>query len=202
MPPPRPDTYASPYASPYSSYKAYISAQGEGLVTRLTILGMFKKKESDASKRYQAFVESALGIEVESPLGKVYAGMILGSESFKKDILKKIQEGQLEKENVSYRKALRAPVGAEAVLSEVCGHYGLTKDELISGGQGEAKKICTYLMKKHTVATTREIGVLLGNMSYAATSKMYQRFAKDLPEDEQLKREVEGLRKKLSGVEG
>jgi hypothetical protein len=31
---------------------------------------------------------------------------------------------------------------------------------------------------------------------------MYQRFAKDLPEDEQLKREVEGLRKKLSGVEG
>ena len=43
---------------------------------------------------------------------------------------------------------------------------------------------------------------LLGYMRYAATAKMYQRFVKDLAENDQLKSEAERLGKKLSYVEG
>lgn len=187
---------------PFSSYAAYISTHGEELVTRSTILEMFNPKESEARKRYRAFVENALGEEAESPMKKVYGGMILGGESFIKDILRKIEEGELEKEAVSYRKALRAPFGVEEILSEVCKHYGISKEEVTSAGQGEVRKMCVYLMKKLTVATTREIGDQLGNMSYAATAKMYQRFVNDLTVNDQLRRETEGLSKKMSHVEG
>ena len=57
-------------------------------------------------------------------------------------------------------------------------------------------------MKKHTVASTREVIALLGNMSYAAAAKMYQRFVKELAADEPLRRDVEGLNKKMSLVDG
>jgi putative transposase len=187
---------------PYSSYAAYISTQGEALVNRSAILEMFNTKESEAIKRYRAFVENAMGEEAESPMKKVYGGMILGGEGFIKDILGKIEERELEKEAVSYRKALRAPFGVDEVLSAVCKHYGISKKEVTSAGQGEVRKMCVYLMKKHTVATTREIGGLLGNMRYAAAAKMYQRFVKDLAENDQLRIVAERLGKKLSYVEG
>jgi len=187
---------------PYSSYTAYISTHDEALVTRSAILEMFNTKESEARKRYRAFVENALGGVVESPMKKVYGGMILGGEGFIRDILRRIEEGELEKEAVSYRKALRAPFGVDEVLSAVCKHYGISKEEATSAGQGEARKMCLYLMKKHTVATTREIGGLLGGMRYAAAAKMYQRFVKDLTENDQLRRKAERLGQKLSYVEG
>jgi len=186
----------------FSSYAAYISANGNVLVTRSAILEMFNTKESEARKRYRAFVETALEEEAESPMKKVYGGMILGGESFIRDILGKIEEGELEREAVSYRKALRAPFGVEEVLSAVCKHYGISKEEATSAGQGEVRKMCLYLIKKHTAATTREIGGLLGNMRYAAAAKMYQRFVKDLAENDQLRKEAERLGKKLSYLDG
>lgn len=187
---------------PYSSYGAYISAQGEELVTRSTILEMFHAKESEATKRYENFVETAMGEETESPMKNVYGGMILGGENFIREILNRIEEGQLEKEAISYRKALQTHFGAEAVISEVCKHYGTSREEATSAGQGAIRKICVYMLKKHTVATTREIGGLLGNIGYAAAAKMHQRFVKELAENEQLRREVEELSRKLSHVEG
>jgi len=192
---------ARPEDYPNSSYKTYIFAQGEALVTRSTILEMFSTKEVEARKRYKTFVETALGDDVESPMKKVYGGMILGDESFIKDVLGKIEEGQLEKDAVSYRKALSAPYGVEEVLQAVCKHYGITREEVTTAGGGEVRKICLYLMKKHTVAPTREIGDML-KMRYAAAAKMYQRFTKELVEDEHLRKVVLGLGKSLSYVEG
>lgn len=191
----RPEDY------PYSSYKAYILSQGEALVTRSTILEMLTTKETEAGKQYKTFVEASLGEEVESPLKKVYGGMILGGGRFIKDVLGKISEEQLGKEAVSHRKALRAPYGVEGVLQAVCKHYGILRDEVTSAGGGRVRKICLYLMKKHTIAHTREIGELL-NMSYAAAAKTYQRFVQELAMDEDLRREIEGVGKNLSYVEG
>jgi len=187
---------------PYSSYSAYISTHGEALVTRSVILEMFKTKESEARNQYRAFVESALEGVAESPMKKVYGGMILGSQDFIKDILGKIEEGELEKEAVSYRKALQAPFGVEEVLSAVCKHYGISREEITSGGRGEVRKMCLYLLKKYTVATIREICGLLGNLKYEALAKMYQRFLKELAENFQLRKEAEKLGKTLSNVRG
>lgn len=184
----------------YSSYGSYISAHGKNLVSKSTILEMLNKKENVARSRYKAFVEAALGNDLESPMKKVYGGMILGGESFIKEVLGKIEEAYLEKEDISYRKALRNHLGVDEVLSTVCRHYGMSKEEITTGGHGEVRKICLYLMKKYTVATTREICELLGNMKYAAAAKMYQRFSRGLSEDGKMRKEIEELSKKMSFV--
>jgi hypothetical protein len=136
---------------PYSSYASYTCNLGEALVTRSTILEMFSKKESEARKRYKSFVENAMGKEEESPMAKIYGGMILGGEGFIREILEKIEQGQLEKEAVSHRKALSTPVGAQAVLSAVCRQYGISKEETKNPEHSEARKMYMYLLKKQTV---------------------------------------------------
>ena len=200
--PVRVNLVTKPEDYPYSSYISYITNYGEALVTSSTILEILDKKEEKARKRYASFVEAAIGEESASPMTKVYGGMLLGSEDFISAVLKTIEESQLGKEAVSHRKALRAPLGAEAVLSAVCRNYGIAKAEIRDSKQSEARKMFLYLMKRYTVATTREIGGMLGNMSYAATAKMYQRITKEFLEDKGLRKKQEGIRKALSYVEG
>ena len=202
MNPVRAKIVEKPEDYPYSSYAAYISDHGEALVTRSVILEMFKTKESEARKQYKTFVEAALGEETESPVKAVYGGMILGGECFIRDILGKIEEGELEKEAISYRKALRAPYEVDEVLSTVCKHYGIPRKEVTNPSQGEVRKMCLYLMKKHTVTTTRDICGLLGDIRYEAAAKMYQRFVKNIAENDKLRKEAERLGKKLSNVQG
>ncbi len=192
----RPEDY------PYSSYKCYSSAREEALVSTVTILEMFNTKLDDAKQRYKRFVEGAVGVEADSPMKKVYGGVILGGENFIKDIIGKIEERHFDNEAVSHRRALRAPSGVEAVLSAVCNHYGISPEEITTAGGGEVRKVCAYMIKKHTIATTRELCSVLGNMKYATAAKMFQRFVKELAEDKRLQKEVKSLTRALSLVEG
>jgi hypothetical protein len=57
-------------------------------------------------------------------------------------------------------------------------------------------------LKRHTVATTREISELLGGMKYEAAAKMYQRVTREMADDIQLQKEVQEINKFLSNVRG
>jgi REP element-mobilizing transposase RayT len=183
----------------YSSYRAYISGITENIVRTDTVLGLLTGNEKEAKELYRNFVEGVLGEEPESPLKKVYGGIILGSAGFIKDVLLKIEDGQLEKENVACRKELRAPTRGENVLSAICRHYQISKEDLIAG-RSAVRKICIYLLKKETASTTREIGELLGNMSCTAVAKVYQRFTKEVELDDRLGLEVGVIRAQMSHV--
>lgn len=186
----------------YSSYRGYISGAEENIVNYKTILGLLTKNEKEARERYKVFVESAMGDKLESPLKKVYGGVILGGSSFIKSVLEKIEEGQLEKEYVAGRKELRAPMGAADILTAVCQHYGISRDELTAASLSEVRKICIYLLKTETATTTREICELMGDMSCTAVAKAYQRFTKKLEINDQLRKEVRGIREGMSHVGG
>ncbi|MEK6937651.1 MAG: transposase [Nanoarchaeota archaeon] len=93
-----------PEAYPHSSYKTYISGDKEEIVTQDLIWGMLSKKKGEAMRRYQEFVERAIGEKQESPLKEVYGGMILGKVSFIKEVLQELKEGHLQKEEVSENK--------------------------------------------------------------------------------------------------
>jgi hypothetical protein len=163
---------------------------------------IFSKKESEARKRYNRFVEDGTTEEKQSPMTKVYAGMMLGGEDFIRATLKRIEENQLQNESISHRKALRAPIGAEDVLSGVCSHYGISRQDITKSENNEARKVFIYLTKKQTVATTREIGHMLGEMSYAAVAKMCQRTVRELAKNKELREKIEGARKSMSCVDG
>lgn len=186
----------------YSSYGSYTTAAADNLVSTKTILEMLASKPDVARKKYKSFVESALEQGIESPLNKVYGGIILGSVDFIKEALEKIEDERLQKEETSYRRSLRASQLPEEVVSATCAHYGLSPEDIGSTGRNDVRKMCMYLLKKHTSAANREIGELLGGMGAATVAKAYQRFAKELADDTRLKKELKELQRKMSRVKG
>jgi len=143
-----------------------------------------------------------MGEEIESPFKKVYGGIILGNVNFIKDVLETIEDDQLEKEETSNRRSLRASRLPEEVISAICSHYGIAPKELSSAGQSNVRKICLYLLKKHTSAANREIGEMLGGMGATAVAKAYQRFTDDLVTDPRLKKGLNELQMVMSRVKG
>jgi len=191
----RPEEY------PYSSYAAYISGDDE-LVSVALVLSMLSKNTTAAREKYQSFVESALNVEMESPLKSIYGGMILGSSSFIKDTLTHIEDEMLNREETSHRKALQASQGVDDIISIVCDRHEVTLVDLLSTERNDLRKMCIYLMKRFAALTNRRIGELLGGMSGFAVAKAYQRIVMDLKTDASLRKEIKWFENKMSRVKG
>jgi hypothetical protein len=187
---------------PYSSYGSYTAPTGDKLVTTATILEMLASKPEAARRKYITFVESALDEQIETPFKNVYGGIVLGSVGFIKEVLGKIENEQLEKEETSHRRSLRASLLPEDVVSFICSHHGLLQGEMISTGRNDIRKKCIYLLKKHTSAANREIGELLGGMGAAAVAKACQRFVKEIADNARLRKELKELEERVSRVKG
>lgn len=200
--PVRANMAVKPEDYPYSSYGYFTAAAGDKLVTTRTILEMISSNPDMAQEKYISFVESAMGEEIESPFKKVYGGIILGNVNFIKDVLGKIENDQLKKEETSNRRSLRASRLPEEIISAICSHYGITSEEISSAGHSDVRKICLYLLKRHTSAANREIGEMLGGMGATAVAKAYQRFTDDLATDPRLKKGLNELQLVMSCVKG
>ncbi len=183
---------------PYSSYKSYVTELAENIVSRDTILEMLTTRTKEAAEHYRNFVESALEEEIASPLQKVYGGMILGDEGFIRDTLARLESERVETPEVSHSKALRSPLGMEEVISSCCEYFGVAKDEIMRDKRNEARKVCIYLIKKHTCATNREIAELFGTLSYSAVAKISQNISKQMGVDTELKGRIKGVEVKNS----
>jgi REP element-mobilizing transposase RayT len=188
----RPEEYA------YSSYRTFVSDKGESLVTTNTILGMVANSPKDAKDCYRAFVESALGEELDSPVGKVYGGIVLGCDGFIKEVLNKLEEDQLTSEEISNRKALRATMSTEEIVTSLSDQFGISRTEITGNKERVARNAGIYLMKKYSGASNKEIGGLFGGMSYSAVAKAFQRFKKQMEEDSGLLKQLKGLEMKMS----
>jgi len=192
----RPEDY------PYSSYRAYKSDQRDSLVTRGLILGVVSPQEAEAQKGYRAYVEGAIGEELESPLKHLYGGMILGSERFIQETRKRIKGEQLATADVSHRRELQTHPEMEDILDLVAKEYRIPKGDLRASRPPEPKKAAIYLLKKHTAATNQEIGKLFGGLSYSAVAKVYRRFEEEMERNGGLRKRVERMVKELSHVKG
>jgi REP element-mobilizing transposase RayT len=183
---------------PYSSYRTLVSDTVESLVATGTILGMVGNDRKDAKERYRAFVESALGEELENPVGKVYGGIVLGCEGFVKEVLNRLEEDRLASEEISYRKALRATMGIEEIVTALCDQFGISRTEITGNKRSKARNAGIYLMKKYSGASNKDIGEHFGGMSYSAVTKAFQLFSKQLGKDRGLRNQIKGLEKKMS----
>ncbi|NVL90057.1 MAG: transposase [Desulfobacterales bacterium] len=187
---------------PYSSYRAYISKAKEDLVYRDLILGMVSNTKKDALYRYKKFVDRAIGAELEDPLKSVYGGMILGGTGFIKEALSKLREEDLHREDISHRRELIAAYRLEEVIDSICVYFDIPRDELPGNKNREYRNIAIYLLRKHTGLTNKQVGQLVGNISYSAVSKAYQRFSEKLKKDKVLKKKVGKIVSNLSNVKG
>jgi hypothetical protein len=91
----RPENY------PYSSYGTFSGCKSDPRVTTSVVLGMVGGVGGNERDAYRSFVESALGTELESPMGKVYGGTMLGREDFIDAVLKKVTVEKRGKAEIS-----------------------------------------------------------------------------------------------------
>ena len=190
-----------PQDYPYSSYKSLISEKGEEIITRDLIWGMISKDRRLRPDLYRSFVERALGRELENPLKQVYAGSILGGKSFIRETLDKLKDDVVEREEVSYRKALRMPYEAEEILRMVSEHFGVSSAAL-SEQKGDGRNLLIHLLKTKTGMTNREIGELTGGLSYSGVSRAEARFVEKLKKNKSLQKSLKSVLDKVAKVKG
>jgi putative transposase len=191
----RPEDY------PYSSYRAYIGRGKDDIVDRDVVLGMMAKDSRKAIKLYRDFVSGAIGDKIESPLKKVFGGIILGTEEFIKETLEKLREEDLrQKKGISHAREFKQRYGAREIMDRVAADLNISPDEVCEKRNRKIRGIIIYLIKRYTGFTNGQIGQCLGNLSEFAVAKAYQRFLKKLEKDQALEKEVEKLRKSLSNV--
>ncbi len=186
----------------HSSYPAYIKKRNRDLLTKELVLGLIKRRNSDARMAYRIFVESALGQEINNPMENAYGGVILGRARFIKDVLGRVKHEYLRKETVANRKKLRASSGIEEVLETVLTYYNVSLHDIKTNKLTEQKKTAIYLMKERTGASNREIGNIFAGMSASAVGKSYQRFKREITKNGKLRRNILTINKHLSSVGG
>ena len=161
------------------------------------ILGMVSKSKRDAIYMYKDFVDMAIGGELEDPLKNVYGGMILGGTRFIKEALNRIEEENLDKKDISHRRALRAAYGFEEIMDSICIYFDISMDEIVRNKN--KRDIAIYLLKKHTCLTNRQIGEQFGNISYSAVAKAYWRFSERLKKDKMLRKKIAEIMSYVKG---
>ncbi len=184
----------------YSSYKAFISNQREGALTKELLMSMMGNNSGESKRKYKAFVESAIGIEQENPLKSVYGGIILGKISFIKETLTRLKTEYLQEEEIANRRALRTIYGVEEIIDMVSDHFQVKKKDITENNKPEQRKISLYLIKKHTGATNKAIGEVFGGITYSAVAKLYKRFTKNVEEDRKLRKKLIGIEREMSNI--
>ncbi|RJQ48254.1 MAG: transposase [Nitrospiraceae bacterium] len=186
----------------HSSYKTYIAKSDSALITDHLVLGLMKHHKSNAKDEYRAFVEDAIGIELDNPVINIYGGMILGRAGFIRETLKTIKEEYYRREEVSHRKKLRAVCEIKDVLEAVSNYFSVMQKNAGKISFLEPRDIAIYLMKESTGATNREIGEAFGRLSYSAVSKVYQKMKIDMKRNRKMKRIVTEIHSSLYNFKG
>jgi putative transposase len=190
----RPEDYA------YSSYRSYISPDAEGMVYRDQILALISDDRERALQKYKQFVEDALGKMADSPLKKVFGGMLLGTNQFRENVLKQLHRENVFKEEISHRKAFRS-ADYEFILERISSYFRIKLKDLLNG-RGDRRNLAVYLLKSSTGLTNRQIGEIFGGISFSAVTRVCERLKEKAKGDKELAHWLNDLNQVLSNVKG
>ena len=191
----RPEDY------PYSSFRVYIFPKEETVVLRDLIWRMISREGKKAPKQYRKFVESALTQKPKTPFEKVYGGVILGGESFIREVLQHLNDQSLRSKETSHRRALTSATSDIGEIVHLLSMYfKVPKEKVITSSP--YKGYAVYLARKHTPFTNSEIGEYFGGITYSAVTKIGTRLKERMKDDEKVKGEIRSLEEILSRVKG
>lgn len=178
----------------WSSYRGYLGKKDE-YIDRDQV----KRYLGMSGRAYQRFVMDGLK-KPKDPLGKVYAGFLLGSVEFIKDKLQDL-EVQITSDDVTHKRVLHDDAErSEDIIAAVTRYYKVTIDELQKSKVRpmRAKHVLIYLLRKFTGLTNREIGERVG-MRPSAVSKAGKSIEQFLDADRSMKRAIRTI---VSNFEG
>ncbi len=166
----------------WSSYRLYVGKDKRpNWVNTEWLLEEYGKTRQAAQRKYRKFVEAGISNPSPFPTEKVAGQAILGSKDFVEKVRSDIgQERQMS--DVTAKKLYCARVGVEELYRAVCRYYGV--EGLAKGKRGgRSRDMFIYLSKKVTSATNRDIGGMVGKISFSAVSHQYLRRMKELEKD-------------------
>jgi REP element-mobilizing transposase RayT len=185
----------------YSSYKAYISKNGNQMVNESQILEMISDEKDRAKQEYKRFVEAAIGGEPGDPHKNVYGGIILGGTAFIKETLRTIKEELLQKEEIAHSRKLKTAYDIEEIVDYIATLNNISKEAIVKNNNKELRKLTIYFIKKKTGATNRQIGEYFEAIKASAVSKIVERISKELVNNRKLRKEFDKVDRKMSIVE-
>lgn len=184
----------------WSSHKAYLSKankwswlQREVLLTQLTPV-ISRQKSA-----YLEFVSLGESEEIEKFYSLKKLSSMLGSSSFKEYVKEKFVSN-INRVEIPESKALAPDV--DKVISIVCEHYKVTKQEMLysrRGAENIARDIAIYLVRRLCCKTLPNVGSEFGINNYSTVSSVVQRVKKRIERDRTLQKElriIEGKAKK------
>ena len=178
----------SPEKYPWSSYGGYIGkAKKQDWVEYTWVLSQFDRGLGRAQKKYKGYVAEGLLRVAESPLGAVFAQVVLGGENFKDRIIGVLKGKKLGPEIVARRKFTTSPT-LEEIVREVSEAFGVKRGGIVSGGKrlNPARNVALYLAQRYTELGNEEIGRVFGGLHYSAVSKAAARVKEAMSMDNEL----------------
>ncbi len=146
-------------------------------------------------KAYRDFVYGRM-YESDSPLKKIFAQCILGSEDFIKGIMDKYLKKRDISSQVPESKKIRYCKGLNDIAKVVAEYYGIDK-ELLSKKNirfNTGRKMFVYLARKYTDNSLKQIRRYFGNsISEVAVSKLFSHTQEELANNTDLKRDLERI---------
>ena len=174
----------------WSSYNGFIlKSKAEDWIQYDWILGVFSKNGSVARKKYREYVNIDIK---ESPLEKIYAGVILGTDKFIADI-KDILGSGISREVVSC-KLIKERFTPEDIIALTAKAFDENESILTTKNvRNVSRNAAIYLVKKHTHLENTAIGELFGGMHYSSVSKTCTRFQLKLDIDKHLQKKINDI---------
>jgi hypothetical protein len=144
---------------------------------------------------YRDFVYEGINIK-ETWQDKVYAGSILGSDTF----IQQMTKSYLKKSRISHEvpkvKTLQYGINLQVIEKAITAYYDIAHSSLVKRkkARNNAKKIFVYLARTYTDATLKDIRKYLGeNIAEVSISKIHSRLKEMLSHDKQLCTDVSSV---------
>ena len=170
----------------WSSFKSYIgqSKAPEWLKTDF-ILDYFGKTETEAGKKYRAFVEELIGKEYDSPLKGAIGTDVLGTSGFVETVTKAhVGNRELARDLPALRQLAIRP-SLEEIVTAVDMVFGTDKKMARQAGM--------YLCHRYSGERVREIGKLY-KVSESAITEAARTFPIRLDKSKKLEEEIEKVK--------
>ena len=138
-----------------------------------SILSMFNGEDHKASLNYQKYIKKSLKKQIASPFKNLRGSIILGSEDFKKEVLKKhyLNKIALQRdEDILAKKIIEI-----AIQSPSWSRLGVRKKKFNQNIL--SRNAAIYFLKKYTDLSNQEISTYFKSLKKSSISQMSRRFS-------------------------
>jgi len=179
----------TPEGYKWTSYQSYINInkKPEWLYADF-ILGLFSGRAPEARKQYRKFVESMVGMEIESPFQNIFASTILGSSDFINEISSKYLGNKKSDRDLPDLKMFYDKPDIRWITE--CVEKEIDEDPIL------LKRVQLYICHQYSGQKLKDIGQHFG-IGESGVSQASRRVAKQIEKDKKLGKKIERIHSRL-----